>query len=119
MRQCQVGMLALLILVAWIGAGYASDIDSLIQDLKHGDESARIRAVLALGQSGDPQAVEVLREAMHDESQLVRKYALYALRDLLQVLERTSRLVTRWLHDLLDRVEQQLEERPIPALVER
>lgn len=119
MRQRQVWIISLLIVVAWMSAGYASDIDALIQDLKNGDESTRIRAVVALGQSGDPQAVEVLREAMHDESQLVRKYALYALRDLLQVLERTSRLVTRWLHDLLDRVEQQLEERPIPALVER
>jgi hypothetical protein len=69
-----------------------------------------VRAVLALGHSDDPQAVEVLRHALHDESQLVRKHALQALRHLLLILAHTSRLVTHWLHDLLERVEERLEE---------
>jgi HEAT repeat protein len=110
MKLCQVGMLALLVIAAWVGPGDASGIDPLIQDLKTGDEPIRIRAVVALGQSGDPAAVEVLREALHDESRLVRQYALHALTDLLRILEHTSRLVTRWLHDLLGRLEQGLEE---------
>jgi biopolymer transport protein ExbB/TolQ len=110
MKQYGVGLLALLIVAAWVGSGWASSIDVLIQDLKTGDEPTRIRAVVALGHSADPKAVEALREALHDESQLVRRYALQALKDLLQILERTSRLVTRWLHDLVDRLEQRLEE---------
>ncbi|HXH14494.1 MAG TPA: HEAT repeat domain-containing protein [Alphaproteobacteria bacterium] len=110
MKPYWIGLLALLVWVASVGSGGASGIDALIQDLRTGDETTRIRAVVALGDSADPKAVGALQEALHDESRLVRQYALHALKDLLQILERTSRLVTRWLHDLVDRLEQQLEE---------
>ncbi len=110
MKPYWIGLLALLVWVASVGSAGASGIDALIQDLRTGDEATRIRAVVALGNSADPQAVEALHEALHDESRLVRQYALHALKDLLEILERTSRLVTRWLHDLVDRLEQQLEE---------
>jgi HEAT repeat protein len=110
MKPYRVGMLALLVWVAWVGPGFARGIDPLIQDLKTGDETTRIRAVVALGHSGDPTAVEVLREALNDESRLVRQYAIQALTDLLRILEHTSHLVTRWLHDLRVRFEQRLEE---------
>jgi HEAT repeat protein len=113
MKRYRVGLLVLLIVAAWVGPGSTSGIDPLIQDLKTGDEPTRIRAVVALGQSGDPTAVEVLRNALHDESHLVRQYALHALTDLLRILEHTSRLVTRWLHDLLGQLEQRLEDRPM------
>jgi hypothetical protein len=110
MKPCWVGILALLLWAAWVGLGTARDLNPLIQDLKTGDEPTRIRAVVALGHSGDPTAVEILREALNDESQLVRKYALHALTDLLRILEHTSRLVTRWLRDLLGQLEQGLAE---------
>jgi HEAT repeat protein len=110
MKLCWVGMLVVLVVVAWIGLGSARGIEPLLHDLRTGDEATRVRAVLALGHSGDPQAVEVLRHAVHDESQLVRKHALQALRHLLLILAHTSRLVTHWLHELLERVEERLEE---------
>jgi HEAT repeat protein len=110
MKLCWVGMLVVLVVVAWIGPGSARGIEPLVHDLRTGDEATRARAVLALGHSGDPQAVEVLRNALHDESQLVRKHALQALRHLLLILAHTSRLVTHWLHELLERVEERLEE---------
>ncbi len=110
MKLYWVGMLVVFVVVACAGPGAARGLEPLVQDLRTGDEPTRVRAVLALGDSGDPQAVEVLRDALHDESQLVRTHALQALRHLLLSLAHTSRLVTHWLHDLLERVEEQLGE---------
>jgi hypothetical protein len=47
-----------------------------------------------------------LREAFHDESPLVRQYALHAFKQLLLGLAQTSRLVTQWLDALLERLEE-------------
>jgi HEAT repeat protein len=105
-----VGVVALLVLAAWVSPGFANGIDSLIEDLKTGDEATRLRAVVALGHSGDPKAVGTLREALHDESRVVREYALRALADLLQILEHTSQSLAHWLRDLRARLEQRLEE---------
>jgi hypothetical protein len=110
MKRCWVGPIVVLLLVAWVSPGSARDLEPLVHDLRSGDETTRVRAVMALGHSGDPQAVEVLRHAVHDDSQLVRKHALQALKHLLLVLTHTSRLVTHWLHELLERVEEGLEE---------
>ena len=110
MKLCWVGMLVVFVVVAWVDAGSARGLEPLVQDLRAGDEPTRVRAVLALGDSGDPQAVEVLRHALHDESQLVRTHALLALKHLLLSLTHTSRLVTHWLHTLLKQVEEQLGE---------
>ena len=110
MKLCSVGLLVVLVAVACAGPGAARGLEPLVQDLRTGDEPTRVRAVLALGHSGDPHAVEVLRHAVHDESQLVRTHALLALRHLLLSLAHTSRLVTHWLHELLERIEEQLEE---------
>src|SRR5919109_1616341 len=109
MKLCSAGLLVVLVAVACAGPGAARGLEPLVQDLRTGDETTRVRAVLALGHSGDPQAVEVLRQAVHDESQLVRTHALQALKHLLLSLAHTSRLVTHWLDELLKRVEEQLE----------
>jgi urease accessory protein UreH len=109
-KPCWVGIVVLLVLAVWVSSGSTSSIDPLIEDLKTGDETTRVRAVVALGHSRDPQAVEALREALHDESGLVRQYALHALADLLRILEHTSQSFTRWLRDLRDRLEQRLDE---------
>jgi HEAT repeat protein len=110
MKRCWVGMCVVLVVAAWVGPGSARGLEPLVHDLRTGDEATRVRAVLALGDSGDPQAVEVLRHALHDESQLVRTHALQALKHLLLILAQTSRLVTHWLHELLEWVEERLEE---------
>jgi hypothetical protein len=110
MKLCGVGMLAVLVLVVWVDPGSARGMEPLVHDLRTGYETTRVRAVLALGHSGDPQAVDVLRHALHDESPLVRKHALEALKHLLLTLAHASRLVTHWLHELLERVEKRLEE---------
>jgi hypothetical protein len=100
------GLLIVLVVIAWVGSGSARDIEPLVHDLRTGDEATRVRAVLALGHSGDPQAVEVVREAFHDENPRVRQYALHAIKQLLLMLAQTSRLVTQWLDDLLERWEE-------------
>ncbi len=110
MKRCWVGLFVMLVVAAWVGPGSARGIEPLVHDLRTGDEATRVRAVLALGDSGDPQAVEVLRHALHDESQLVRKHALQAFKHLLLILAQTSRLVTHWLHELLEWVEERSEE---------
>jgi HEAT repeat protein len=109
MKLCWGGLLVVLVVVAWVSPGAARGLEPLVHDLRTGDEPTRVRAVLALGHSGDPHAVEVLRHALHDESQLVRTHALQALKHLLLILAHTSRLVTHWLHELLEQVEGQLE----------
>jgi HEAT repeat protein len=106
MKLCWGGMLVVLVVMAWVGPGAARGIEPLVHDLRTGDEATRVRAVLALGHSGDAQAVEVLRHALHDESQLVGQHALQALKHLLLILAHTSRLVTQWLDELLERLEE-------------
>jgi HEAT repeat protein len=101
------GMYVVLVVMAWVGSGSARGIEPLVYDLRTGgDEAPRVRAVLALGHSGDAQAVEVLRHALHDESQLVRTHALQAFKHLLLMLAHSARLVTDWLDELLDRLEE-------------
>ncbi|HEX9867847.1 MAG TPA: HEAT repeat domain-containing protein [Candidatus Tectomicrobia bacterium] len=106
MKRYGIGMLIGLVVMAWVGSGSARDIEPLVHDLRTGDEATRVRAVLALGHSGDAHAVEVLRHALHDESPLVRQYALQAFKQLLLRLAQTSRLVTQWLDDLLEQLEE-------------
>ena len=105
MKWCWGGLLIVLVVMAWVGPGAARGLEPLVHDLRTGDETTRVRAVLALGHSGEAQAVEVLREALHDESPRVRQYARYALKQLLLRLAQTSRLVTQWLDALLERLE--------------
>ena len=105
MTRYGVGLLVVLVVMVWVGAGSARGIEPLMHDLRTGDEATRVRAVLALGHSGDPQAVEVVRQAFHDESPRVRQYARHAIKHLLLRLAQTSRLVTQWLDDLLERLE--------------
>jgi HEAT repeat protein len=106
MRRYGGGLLIVLVVMAWVGSGAARGIEPLVHDLRTGDEATRVRAVLALGHSGEADAVEVLREALHDESPLVRQYALHAFKQLLLGLAQTSRLVTQWLDALLERLEE-------------
>jgi hypothetical protein len=106
MKRCWGGILIVLVVVAWVGPGAARGLEPLVHDLRTGDEATRVRAVLALGHSGDAQAVEVLREALHDESPRVRQHALQAFKHLLRMLAQTSRLVTQWLDALLERLEE-------------
>jgi hypothetical protein len=106
MKRYGVGVLIVLVVMVWVGSGAAHGIESLVHDLRTGDEATRVRAVLALGHSGDAHAVEVLRDALHDESPLVRQYALQAFKHLLLMLAQTSRLVTQWLDALLERLEE-------------
>jgi HEAT repeat protein len=106
MKRCWEGLLIVLVVVAWVGCGSARGLDPLVHDLRTGDEATRVSAVLALGHSGDAQAAEVLREALHDESPRVRQHALQAFKHLLLRLAQTSRLVTQWLDTLLERLEE-------------
>ena len=106
MRRYGGGLLIVLVVMAWVGSGAARGIEPLVHDLRTGDEATRVRAVLALGHSGEAHAVEVLREAFHDESPRVRQYALHAIKQLLLRLAQTSRLVTQWLEALLERLEE-------------
>jgi len=105
MKRCWGGLLIVLVVVAWVGSGSARGRESLVHDLRTGDEATRVRAVLALGHSGEAQAVGVVRDALHDESPRVRQYARHALKQLLLRLAQTSRLVTQWLDALLERLE--------------
>ena len=61
---------------------YKKDLEALFEALKHKDDDVRRDAAEALGEIGDPRAVDPLASALKDENSLVRQTAAYALGDI-------------------------------------
>jgi len=57
----------------------ATEVESLIQALRHKDESTRRRAAEALGKIGDAKAVKPLTRALKDDSLVVQAFAREAI----------------------------------------
>jgi len=58
---------------------YKKDLEELFEALRHKDDDVRENAAKALGQIGDPRAVDPLASALKDETSNVRQIAAYAL----------------------------------------
>jgi HEAT repeat protein len=57
-------------------------VDSLIQSLKNADWYVRWGAVEALGNIGDPRALDPIRDMLHDKDEYVRRAAEDAIRKI-------------------------------------
>ncbi|MDD3566085.1 MAG: HEAT repeat domain-containing protein [Methanothrix sp.] len=74
-------ILCALVLATLAMPAVADEVDDLILDLKYGGQDARENAVLALGESGDPRAIDPLIEALKDKDVQVRLWAASDLGD--------------------------------------
>ena len=108
-------LLASLLVVGAITASHGDEFQRLIQDLRSTDEETRMKAVKALGESGEMRALKPLLEALRDDSVVVREHALEALRNLVKVLSDVYRLMRWWLQDLLNRLGVSPQEQGIPV----
>jgi len=70
-------ILILVVLAVLVVPAVADEVDNLILDLKYGSDDVRKDAVVALGESGDPRAVDPLIDALNDW--VVREVAARAL----------------------------------------
>jgi HEAT repeat protein len=83
MRSRRLNLIPLMVVLAWMAAAdvlaQGDPVDQSIKDLR--DESWQIRwnAAGALGDTGDPRAVEPLAAALKDENSYVRATAATAL----------------------------------------
>jgi HEAT repeats len=102
-------ILAALSLTQSTGLADADQLRPLINDLKSADTQAALKAVHGLGDSGDIRAMSPLLDALHDERDVVRQYAVEALQHLVRALDNVYIVTKRWLQSLIDQL------RPAPA----
>jgi HEAT repeat protein len=105
MRTALRVFLAMLLLTYSIGLVNADQLRPLINDLKSTDTEAALKALKRLGQSGDIRAVPPVIDALHDERDVVRQYAVEALQHLIRSLDGGYIAVKRWLRALIKRLQ--------------
>jgi hypothetical protein len=107
MTYCNIRLAAfiscLLVGVAWgwTTEATADDIDRFIQDATSASPLVRQQALEALGNSGDPRALQPLLAALHDDSPSMRQCAVAALRTLSRTLKGVYRIMARWIDNLI------------------
>lgn len=79
----------------------AADFGQLIRDATSGSESERLQALKALGQSGDPRALQTLLTAARDDNATIRDCARAALQTLSDTLHGLYRVVAEWIDTFL------------------
>jgi HEAT repeat protein len=109
MRAAIWVFLAALSLMQSTGLADASQLRPLINDLKSADTETALKAVKGLGESGDIRAVPPLLGALRDERDVVRRYAVEALQQLVRALDNVYIVVKRWLQSLINQLQ------PAPA----
>jgi hypothetical protein len=97
-------LLAALLLTSDISPAYADRLRPLIDDLKSADVETALKAISALGESGDIRAVSPLLDALRDERAAVRQSAAEALQHLVRALDDVYLVVKRWLQALINKL---------------
>jgi hypothetical protein len=101
------GKVLLVSCLIWIGAlaglpqADAADFGQLVRDATSGSESERLQALKALGQSGDPRALQPLLAAVRDDNPTIRDCARAALQTLADTLRGLYRVVAKWIDTFL------------------
>ncbi|GIX45895.1 MAG: hypothetical protein KatS3mg131_0106 [Candidatus Tectimicrobiota bacterium] len=85
----------------WASAGTADEVARWLEEAHSPELAVRLRALAALGESGDPRAVPPLLAALHDAHPSVRECAVAALQALVRTLRTAYRALAQWLEDLL------------------
>lgn len=100
MRMVTV-IVALLLLGMWHAPGEADNLDRLLHDATSGTPHVRLKALQALGNSGDVRAVQPLLAALQDLDPTIRSCAIAALQSLVRTLQGVYDAVAQWLDALL------------------
>lgn len=101
----------------WTTDATADDIDRFIQDARSASPLVRQHALEALGNSGDPRALQPLLAALHDDSPSIRQCAVAALRVLSRTLKGVYRMMARWIDNLI--ITLGGDPAPNPPVVEK
>ena len=96
-----ISCLLLVAVWGWTSEAAADDIDRFIQDATSASPRMRQQALEALGNSGDPRALQPLLAALHDDSPTIRQCAVAALRALSRTLKGVYRIMARWIDNLI------------------
>ena len=115
-----VAFISCLLVVAvwgWTPEVAADDIDRFIQDATSASPRVRQQALEALGNSGDPRALQPLLMALHDDSPTIRQCAVAALQALSRTLKGVYRIMARWIDNLI--ITLGGEPTPKPPVVEK
>jgi HEAT repeat protein len=104
MRPATPIFLAILLLTPAIDLAYADRLQSWLDDLQSANTATKLNAIKSLGESGDIRAVPPLVEALRDERDVVRQYAVEALQNLVIVLDDAYDIVKRWLQSLINKL---------------
>jgi HEAT repeat protein len=104
MRTVSSLLLGLLLLTGGVDLSHADRLQPLLDDLASTDMDTRLKAITALGESGEVRAVPPLIAALNDEHDVIRQYAAEALRNLARVLDDAYAVVKRWLQSLINRL---------------
>lgn len=76
-------------------------MDRWLQDVTSTSETVRIKALNALGQSGDRRALQPLLTALRDANPSIQQHAKAALKKLAQTLDQTYRHLAEWINTWL------------------
>ena len=79
----------------------ADDIDRLVHDATSGSRQERLQAFRALGNSGDPRALQPLLAALEDGDSTIRDGAIAALQSLVRTLKGLYHTIAQWIEELL------------------
>jgi hypothetical protein len=79
----------------------ADDLDRLIHDAASGSQQERLQALQALGNSGNPRALQPLLAALRDEDPTIRDGAIAALQLLVRTLRGLYHTIAQWIEELL------------------
>jgi hypothetical protein len=96
-----ISCLLLVAVWGWTSEAAADDINRFIQDATSASPRVRQQALEALGNSGDPRALQPLLVALHDDSPTIRQYAVAALRALSRTLKGVYHIMARWIDNLI------------------
>jgi HEAT repeat protein len=104
MRTAAWTFLAALLLMGAVRLADADELRPLINDLQSADTERALKAIAALGSSGDIRAVPPLLEALRDVREVVRQSAIEALQRLVGALDDAYIVVKRWLRSLINKL---------------
>jgi hypothetical protein len=108
-----VALVSVLALIGvWVPPTVADDIDRLSREATSGSLQVRLRALQALGHSGDLRALQPLLMALHDDDTTIRACAIAALQSLVRALKGLYDTVAQWIEALLATLQSPAREPP-------
>lgn len=110
-------LLSLVFFLGNVTTVFAADsLEQWIARARQGNDTARLEALHALGNSGSLRAIPVLVEALYDSQPTIRERAFAALQTLAQALHDAYTTVAQWIEQLLASVQAVISPPPQPEI---